>query len=99
TRFDCDWSSDVCSSDLVRNASRSSAPPTPAAVAALEPADLIPLQFSRQKADYVIATARLVASGALDLEALRTMSATRAERTLLEIGRASRKERAWVSVR
>jgi len=61
------------------------APPTPAAVAALEPADLLPLQFSRQKADYVIAIARLVVSGKLDLTGLRTMSATRAERTLLEI--------------
>lgn len=61
------------------------APPTPAAVAALEPADLLPLQFSRQKADYVIATSRLIASGALDLAALQTMSATRAERTLLAI--------------
>jgi AraC family transcriptional regulator, regulatory protein of adaptative response / DNA-3-methyladenine glycosylase II len=61
------------------------APPLPAAVAALEPADLIPLQFSRSKADYVIATARLVAEGKLDLDALRTMSATRVERTLLAI--------------
>ena len=61
------------------------APPTPAAVAALEPADLVPLQFSRQKADYVIATSRLIAGGQLDLAALRTMSATRAERTLLAI--------------
>jgi AraC family transcriptional regulator of adaptative response / DNA-3-methyladenine glycosylase II len=61
------------------------APPTPAAVAALEPTELLSLQFSRQKADYVIATARLVASGQLDLEALRTMSATRAERTLLAV--------------
>ena len=61
------------------------APPTPDAVAALEPADLLPLQFSRQKADYVIATARLVAGGQLDLESLRTMSATRAERTLLAV--------------
>jgi AraC family transcriptional regulator of adaptative response / DNA-3-methyladenine glycosylase II len=61
------------------------APPTPAAVAALEPADLLPLQFSRQKADYVISTARLIVSGQLDLAALRTMSATRAERTLLAI--------------
>ncbi len=61
------------------------APPTPAQVAALEPTALLPLQFSRQKADYVIQTARLVASGQLDLEALRTMSATRAERTLLEV--------------
>lgn len=61
------------------------APPTPAAVAALETADLLPLQFSRQKADYVIQTARLVAEGKLDLAALRLMSATRAERTLLAV--------------
>lgn len=61
------------------------APPTPAAVAALEPGDLLPLQFSRQKADYVIATSRLVASGQLDLEGLSAMSATSAERTLLAI--------------
>lgn len=61
------------------------APPTPAAVAALEPADLLPLQFSRQKADYVVQTSRLVAEGKLDLAALRAMSATRAERTLLEV--------------
>ncbi|HWA08890.1 MAG TPA: Ada metal-binding domain-containing protein [Opitutaceae bacterium] len=61
------------------------APPTPAAVAALTPDDLLSLQFSRQKAAYVIGTARLVAEGRLDLEAPRTMSATRAERTLLEL--------------
>ena len=60
-------------------------PPAPAAVAALEPADLLPLQFSRQKADYLIQTARLVSDGKLDLEALRTQSATRAERTLLAV--------------
>lgn len=61
------------------------APPTPAAVAALTPDDLLPLQFSRQKADYVISTARLVAEGKLDLAALPAMSATRAERTLLAV--------------
>lgn len=61
------------------------APPTPAAVAALEPSDLLSLQFSRQKADYVITTARLIRDGKLDLDALRIMSATRAERTLLAI--------------
>jgi AraC family transcriptional regulator of adaptative response / DNA-3-methyladenine glycosylase II len=60
-------------------------PPTPVAVASKEVADLLPLQFSRQKADYVIQTARLIAAGKLDLAALRTMSATRAERTLLEV--------------
>jgi AraC family transcriptional regulator of adaptative response / DNA-3-methyladenine glycosylase II len=61
------------------------APPTPADVAALDPAELQPLQFSRQKADYVVATARLVADGKLDLGALPRMSATRVERTLLAI--------------
>lgn len=61
------------------------APPTPAAVAALEASDLLPLQFSRSKADYVISISRLVANGTLDLAALRTMSGTRAERTLLAI--------------
>jgi AraC family transcriptional regulator of adaptative response / DNA-3-methyladenine glycosylase II len=61
------------------------APPTPAAVAALDPADLLPLQFSRQKADYVVATSRLIATGQLDLPTLQSMSATRAERTLLAV--------------
>ena len=61
------------------------APPTPAAIAALDPARLLPLQFSRQKADYVVSIARLVASGQLDLAALRHTSATRAERTLLAV--------------
>jgi AraC family transcriptional regulator of adaptative response / DNA-3-methyladenine glycosylase II len=61
------------------------APPTPQAVAALTIDDLLPLQFSRSKADYVIATSRLIANGKLDLDALRSMSATRAERTLLAI--------------
>jgi AraC family transcriptional regulator of adaptative response / DNA-3-methyladenine glycosylase II len=61
------------------------APPTPSAVARLSASDLLPLQFSRQKADYVIATACLVAEGKLDLVTLRTLSATRAERTLLAV--------------
>ncbi|MGC4071704.1 MAG: Ada metal-binding domain-containing protein [Nibricoccus sp.] len=61
------------------------APPSPAAVAQLAPAALLPLQFSRQKADYVIATSRLIVEGKLDLAALTSMSATRAERTLLAI--------------
>ena len=61
------------------------APPSPAVVAKLTPADLLPLQFSRQKADYVIATSRLIAEGKLDLAALPSRSATRAERTLLAI--------------
>jgi len=56
--------------------------PTPAAVAAREPSDLLPLPFWRQKADDLIETARLITTGPLNLEALRTLSATRAKRTL-----------------
>jgi AraC family transcriptional regulator of adaptative response / DNA-3-methyladenine glycosylase II len=59
--------------------------PTPEAVAALTVDDLIPLQFSRQKSNYIISTARLIADGKLDLTSLREMSATRAERTLLGV--------------
>ncbi len=59
------------------------APPTPEAVAALDPADLLPLQFSRRKAGCLIDAARLVSEGKLDLAQLAALSATRAERTLL----------------
>jgi len=61
------------------------APPTPAAVAALNRADLLKIQFSRQKADYILGVARMAANRQLDLEQLRRLSATRAERTLLAI--------------
>lgn len=61
------------------------ASPTPAAVAALEPGALLPLQFSRQKADYVVSISRAIVAQQLDLAALARMSATRAERTLLAV--------------
>lgn len=61
------------------------APPRPEAIAALDPAALLPLQFSRQKSAYLISVARLIVDGQLDLEGLRTQSATRAEQTLLAI--------------
>ncbi|MDR1010465.1 MAG: hypothetical protein LBM04_04975 [Opitutaceae bacterium] len=61
------------------------APPTPQAIAALAPADLLAIQFSRQKAAYLISAARLIAGGQLDIENLSTLSATRAERTLLAL--------------
>jgi AraC family transcriptional regulator of adaptative response / DNA-3-methyladenine glycosylase II len=61
------------------------APPSPDEVARLEPGDLLPLQYSRQKAEYLIGAARLVAAGKLDLAALRSQSATRVERTLLGV--------------
>jgi AraC family transcriptional regulator, regulatory protein of adaptative response / DNA-3-methyladenine glycosylase II len=59
--------------------------PAPERIAALEPADLRPWQYSRQKAEYLIGAARLAASGKLDLAGLPSMSATRAERTLLAV--------------
>jgi len=61
------------------------APPTPSAVAEVEPRELAPLQFSRSKAEYLVGAARRIVEGKLDLVALRTMSATRAERTLLAL--------------
>lgn len=60
-------------------------PPSPAAIAALEPADLAPLQFSRQKAEYLVALARRIVRGEIEPETLRAMSATRVERTLRSV--------------
>ena len=61
------------------------APPSPAAVAALTSSALSTRQFSRQKIRTLLDTAKLVASGALDLEQLSSGSATRAERALLDV--------------
>jgi AraC family transcriptional regulator, regulatory protein of adaptative response / DNA-3-methyladenine glycosylase II len=59
------------------------ATPSPAVVAKLKPEELLALQYSRQKAQYVIGISRRIVEGQLDLDALAGMSATRAERTLL----------------
>ncbi len=59
--------------------------PTPAAIARLDPAELRPWQYSRQKAEYIVGVARLIAEGTLDLAVLPSLSATRAERTLLAV--------------
>jgi AraC family transcriptional regulator of adaptative response / DNA-3-methyladenine glycosylase II len=59
--------------------------PDAAAVANLSRADLLKLQFSRQKADYTLALAHAVLEGKLKPDALRRASATRAERTLLGV--------------
>ena len=52
--------------------------PDAAAVAALEPEALRPLQFSRSKAEYLIGLARKVAAGSLPLESLPEGAATTA---------------------
>lgn len=59
--------------------------PPPERVAELDPGELRPWQYSRQKAEYLLGAARLVAERKLDLAALPLMSATRAERTLLAV--------------
>jgi AraC family transcriptional regulator of adaptative response / DNA-3-methyladenine glycosylase II len=61
------------------------APPGAAAIAELNRTELLKLQFSRQKADYVIGIAKLITEGKLDLAGLGKGSATRAERTLLNV--------------
>lgn len=55
--------------------------PTPARLAALDPADLVRCQLSRRKTEYLLGAARAVAGG-LDLEALPTGAATRAAERL-----------------
>ncbi len=61
------------------------APPTAAAVAELEPADLRGLGFSRAKAGYLVAIARQLVAGALDPVELDRSSVTRLERRLLAV--------------
>jgi AraC family transcriptional regulator of adaptative response / DNA-3-methyladenine glycosylase II len=56
--------------------------PTPEAVARLDAADLQKIQFSRQKADYLLGISREIVSGDLDLAAMQGHSATGAEKRL-----------------
>lgn len=59
--------------------------PSPEAVADLSRTKLLELQFSKQKADYLLGIARLVVEKKLDLTRVCETSATRAERTLLNV--------------
>lgn len=59
--------------------------PDPARVASLEVEDLTALRFSRSKASYLIGAARLVADGALSLEALAEGTAADAEAALVAV--------------
>lgn len=59
--------------------------PTPEEVASLEYSDLVELQFSRRKAEYMIDTARQIASGELDLVALETASDEEARERLIRV--------------
>ncbi|WP_343670407.1 DNA-3-methyladenine glycosylase [Chitinophaga sp.] len=57
--------------------------PQPATIAALEPADLIAMQFSRSKADYIISLARAMAEERLTLAHLQTLDYTAAREYLI----------------
>ncbi len=59
--------------------------PIPDEVASLDYSDLIELQFSRRKAEYMIDTARLIASGDLDLDALEHASDEEAIERLIQV--------------
>ncbi len=61
------------------------APPTPEAVAALEPEDLHQLGWSKRKTEYLLDVARAVAGGNFDPAGLAGRSATAIERRLLAI--------------
>jgi AraC family transcriptional regulator of adaptative response / DNA-3-methyladenine glycosylase II len=59
--------------------------PTPAELAAIEPADLKRRRYSRAKAEYLIGAARAVAAGTLAPEAMAEGSAIAAERELTQV--------------
>lgn len=59
--------------------------PKPSVVANLDVAELLRLQFSRQKADYVIATARAMVSETISEEALAGLSLEEAKECLLKL--------------
>jgi DNA-3-methyladenine glycosylase II len=59
--------------------------PSPSAVAALSEADLLALQFSRQKARYLLNLAHQVVSGEFDLEVLWSLPAVEAAQRLQEL--------------
>ncbi len=59
--------------------------PTPEQIANLEVSDLTPKQFSQRKAEYLIDTARLIASGELPLNELAHAPTTQVEKRLLAV--------------
>lgn len=59
--------------------------PAPEVVAALEPAALLTLQFSRQKAEYVIAVAVAFSSGVISKEKLSLLSFDEARQSLIQL--------------
>jgi AraC family transcriptional regulator, regulatory protein of adaptative response / DNA-3-methyladenine glycosylase II len=61
------------------------APPTPARVASLTIEELVPLQYSRRKAEYLIDAARAVVDGTINFDALSKAPPARVESALLAV--------------
>jgi len=61
------------------------APPLPRDVARLNVDDLLQLQFSLRKAEYLIGVSRKIDEGELNLEEMENGSASRAEKTLMAV--------------
>lgn len=73
--------------------------PSPERLALLEPADLAPLQFSRQKARYITGLARAVRDATLDLEELRTAAPQAAFERLVALDGVGRWTAEYVLLR
>ena len=73
--------------------------PRPERLAALEPEQLRPLQFSRQKARYIVELARQVAAEQLDLDALADLPADEARAALMELRGVGRWTAEYVLMR
>lgn len=69
----------------VRISDRMISPPQSDIVAQLSVTDLLPLQFSQRKAEYLIDFSRQIADGSVSLDDLEKRSATHVEKTLLGV--------------
>jgi DNA-3-methyladenine glycosylase II len=76
---------DLCGHTLTIDGQDYRLMPLPDEVAALDPAELIPLQFSRQKTSYIIGLSQLIANGDLDLEELRGLPEDEVVATLTSV--------------
>ena len=73
--------------------------PEPERLAAVPPAELRALQFSRQKAEYVVTLAALAAGGAIDWDSLREAPADRAVAELVRLRGVGRWTAEYVCMR
>ena len=73
--------------------------PTPGRLAQLNPGDLVPLQFSRQKERYIINLAQAIRSGEVDLDGLAKMDDASVHRTLTALVGIGRWTADWFLAR